>query len=445
MSFTSKLAGTLSARLSIIILSGITGIVIARVLQPELRGAYYVVVTIAGICIVVAHLSLERAHIYLWAKGERAATLTANAVIVGLVLGSLTAGGAFVLILALGPGVIPIQHYGLLAIALAAVPLGVVSLYLNNLVTLQDRIGRVNKASALAAVAQSGALLALAARHHLTVASVVIIWAVATALPLTVTLNVLRVRPRDFSIGLALSSIAMGARYHLGLAFLYLLWRVDILMLASQVSRAEVGRYTLAVTLAEMVLLFSESLAAVVLPYQAVGTVSDAARLTARVSGINLLMSVLGLAAVAVSAPLIVPVVYGQAYAGAIAPLWALIPGVSALAASNGISPYLVRLGRPLLLSGCAAAALGCNIVLNLFFIPLWGITGAALASSVAYILLAALHVRWLKRSGGLQWREFALTAGEVKAGARNLWAQAPWRSPSTVARYMADYPEAHR
>lgn len=435
MSFASKLAGTLSTRLSIIVLSGITGIVIARVLQPELRGAYYLVVTISGICIVVAHLSLERAHIYLWAQGQRAATLTANAVVIGLALGALTAGGAFVLIRALGPTVIPIHHYGLLAVALAAVPLGVVSLYLNNLVTLQNRIGRVNRATAFAAVAQCGALLSLAARHQLSVASVIFVWAVATALPLFVTLTVIHVRPRDFSLSLALTSVAMGARYHLGLAFLYLLWRVDILMLAPMVSRADVGRYTLAVTLAEMILLFSESLAAVVLPYQAVGTVADAARLTARVSGINLAISVIGLAAVAASAPLVVPFVYGPAYSGAIAPLWALIPGVSALAASNGISPYLVRLGRPLLLSGCAGLALGCNVLLNLVFIPLWGITGAAVASTVAYILLAALHVRWLKHSGRLQWRDFVLTAGEVKAAVNNLWARSPLHRASKVSR----------
>jgi len=102
-----------------------------------------------------------------------------------------------------------------------------------------------------------------------------------------------------------------------------------------------------------------------------------------------------------------VPLVFGDDFRGSLPALFALAPGVVALAMARSAGGYLLRRNRPLVNSLIALTALGANVILNLWLIPLWGIAGAGVASSIAYILLAGSYLMWLRRAAGLALREF--------------------------------------
>jgi Na+-driven multidrug efflux pump len=67
-------------------------------------------------------------------------------------------------------------------------------------------------------------------------------------------------------------------------------------------------------------------------------------------------------------------------------------------------------------MSAILSVAVILNLGLNLLWIPRWGITGAALASTVSYCLSSALFLTWTIRLSGVGAREaFILSWEEVR------------------------------
>src|SRR5262249_27793289 len=118
-------------------------------------------------------------------------------------------------------------------------------------------------------------------------------------------------------------------------------------------------------------------------------------RSTARAT---VLATVVGSALVAALNFWAVPFFFGRQFAPASMAFLALAPGLMGLAVSYTISPLLVLRGRMRDTSAAAALSLTLMLALDTVAIPAWGILGAAGASSVAYILLAVLQWRAIRR-----------------------------------------------
>jgi O-antigen/teichoic acid export membrane protein len=106
--------------------------------------------------------------------------------------------------------------------------------------------------------------------------------------------------------------------------------------------------------------------------------------------------------------------VYGKAFAGSVPSLIALAPGLLALGATRPIGAYLLRLDRPMLASSMSVAALLVNVALNFALVPFFGIVGSAVASSIAYVTLAALQAAWFVRASGVSPRDLLPGPAEV-------------------------------
>jgi O-antigen/teichoic acid export membrane protein len=396
-----QVAHTVTSRAASLVFAGLSGVVIARGLQPHGRGAYFVIVTIATITLSVGHLSIEQSQVWLWSRGRRAerAALAANSVVLGSCVGAGAALVAAVVVLALGPGTVPVAGYGYLALALAVIPCAVTVLYLNNILVLRGRVDVVNRAAVLAGAGQCVSIVILAVLGRLSLGWCVALWAIAMAGPLAVLLPAARPRLRDRDVALARCAIGRGLRYHLGLASLFLLFRSDILILDGLTTTVAVGLYSLAVSLAELTRVVTDSIAQVALPRQMDGDPASAAMATIRATRFSVLFATGSVGLLCVAAPVVIPVVYGATFAGSVAPLLGLAPGLLALGATRPVGAFLLRLDRPLLASAMTVLALAVNVALNLALIPVCGIVGSALASSVAYVLLAAGQCAWFLRA----------------------------------------------
>ncbi|GLY80691.1 polysaccharide biosynthesis C-terminal domain-containing protein [Actinoallomurus iriomotensis] len=409
-----QVAHTVGIRALLVVLGAVSGIVIARALQPEGRGAYYVITTIGTITISVGHLSIEQAQVWLWSRGADRRALTANGLVLGLAVGALAAVAAGVLVGVLGQDVIPIAGYGQLATALAAIPCAMAVVYLNNILVLRSRVQVVNTAALLGGVLQCGPLLLLAAVARLSPAQVVLLWAVSVTVPLAVLVSAARPRLHHWDRSLARRAVDRGLRYHLGLTSLFLLFRADILILDGMTTTAAVGLYSLAVSLAELTRLVTDAIAQIALPRQLGTDDEGAAAATLAVTRLSTIVAVASVASMCLAAPPLIPLVYGTAFAGSVPSLIALAPGLLALGATRPIGAYLLRLDRPMLASSMSVAALLVNVALNLALVPFFGIVGSAVASSIAYATLAALQVAWFVRASGASPRDLLPGPAEV-------------------------------
>ncbi|MBB2911634.1 O-antigen/teichoic acid export membrane protein [Streptosporangium becharense] len=407
----------MASRTARLLLATVTGLLIARILQPEGRGTYAVIATAASMAMVLGHLSVERSQIALWADPARRRALASNSLVLGLVLGALTAlAGVAMTVLGLLPTASP-----LMVLALLAVPFGVAAINLNGIALLRSQADVVNRGALAAAATQCLPLLVLIALGDLTVTGVVVCWTVSITVPFLLLLWALRPLSPRCELRLARRQLAIGGRYHAGRVAFHFLTTVDILLLDVLDSAAAAGIYTVAVTVLALTRIPADAIAQVALPRQACADTRDAERVTVRTLRLNLLVSSVLIGTLAAASPVLVPLVYGDSFTGSVVPLLVLAPGAVAFAMIRLVEQHLVRLERPIAMTAIAVGALAANVLLNLALIPRWGAAGASLASTVTYIPMAVLEIAWFARSAGMPMRAFLPRAGDVRLVAARL------------------------
>lgn len=409
------LLGSVGARLVNLALGAVAGVVIARELAPLGRGQYAVVVTTAGTAIALSHLSVEQAHLSMWRTTALRRTLVANAVVLAAAVGCVAALTAYAVVHELGPARVPVYSSAAMAVALAAVPVSILVLYTNSLVALSGRVDRLNRGLLLSAIVQTTTLVALAALDQLTVTAVVVVWSLTASVPLVATLPVLRPRARHLSRRVMRAELARGARYHLGGALLFLLFRADIFLVNALRSAEEVGLYALAVTLAELLYVLSDSVAQTIVERQAGADRRDAAGITALAVRVSLVGAGAAMIALAVVVPIGLPAVYGADFRGSVSPFVLILPGVLAFAASRPIAALLATLDMAWVVTGLSAGAFALNIFLGIVLIPRLGIDGAALASTIAYTALAAGYLVAATQRTECRWSDFVPHLAEMR------------------------------
>lgn len=399
------------------VLSGVTGILISRILQPEGRGVYSVVVMISMTTMALGGLSLDKAHMTLWVRPENRVAVTANSAWAGMAVGVVSALVVAAGIVAgdhMGMHVVPASGLGPLAIALTAVPLGLTSLYLGAVLMLRGRTDLVNRGEFLGAVVQFGPLFLLAVTGWVTVTWVVAVWVLSTAVTVAVLYAAIRPRLRDADLRMTRRAVTMGIRYHPGLASTYLLRHGDILLLNALTTTRVVGLYSLAASLGGLTLLLTEAAAQVTLSRQMADEDDPTWAYTVQTTRISGILSLASVGSLCIAAPVAIPLVYGPSFGGSVAPLFGLAPGLLMLGATRPLTAYFLRLNRPLATSAVSLAALAVDLVLSVVLIPMAGAVGCAVASSIANATMAGVQVAWFARTTGISPRRLLPSPGDV-------------------------------
>ncbi len=173
--------------------------------------------------------------------------------------------------------------------------------------------------------------------------------------------------------------------------------RGDQLLLSYYVAGGDLGTYAIAVTLAEMLWNIPDSINVVLFNRLAANKNPEArAELTERIHRLLLV----GMALLAMMTSLLVPYlvtwIFGDKYAGAMVPLWLLLPGTVFFTSAKVLTKFFTSTGSPGLSSwvtfgGMLSGLVTCAVMLTFF--PELGIKSAAIASSLGYLLTMLLSI----------------------------------------------------
>lgn len=193
------------------------------------------------------------------------------------------------------------------------------------------------------------------------------------------------------SLPLGREIVRYGAKGQLGGLLTLLNLRLDFAILGAIAGPSVLGVYAVASKVAEIMRLVPVALTYVW--YPALRRLDPAAA-TARArallprAGAATAASALPVAGVAIVA---LPLVYGPEFRGAVVPACILLVGLSGEGAAAVASAWLYARGHPGLNSIGIGAGVAVTAVLDAVLIPAFGATGAAVASSVAYLTAAAV------------------------------------------------------
>jgi O-antigen/teichoic acid export membrane protein len=188
-------------------------------------------------------------------------------------------------------------------------------------------------------------------------------------------------------------------------AMQFLTYRFDQWVVDAQRGGAELGRYALAVSLAQLVWIVPTATARVLFPYAAMMERSDAALLAWRAARIALLAS--GILAVVgwVGSQMFLTALFGDEFAEVPSLLGILLLGVVPYSVAKVLGNYLAAINALGVVVVANGAVLVITIALDLMLIPSIGATGAAWASTVSYSLYTLLMFAVFLRRGPLSLR----------------------------------------
>ncbi|WP_323191215.1 flippase, partial [Halostella sp. PRR32] len=182
------------------------------------------------------------------------------------------------------------------------------------------------------------------------------------------------------------------------------LYHVDVLMLQTFRGSADVGNYKIALKIAEFLWFIPMTLQTVyVHSTSELWSKSQHAKissLAARTTRYTFLLTGVMAIGLATLSGIVVPLYGGASATAATTPLLLLLPGALGFAVARPILAVAQGKGNlayPVFATGMAAVI---NLSLNLVFIPLYGMVGAAVATSVGYGSMALFHF-WSARKVG--------------------------------------------
>lgn len=207
-------------------------------------------------------------------------------------------------------------------------------------------------------------------------------------------------------------------RTHVSALVLFLILRSDIYLVAALLGdSAQVGLYSRAGAVAEVVFYFLLAAENVLFPVLSGLPPHEIPAAATALCRRGLLAGAALVLLFELASPWLILIPFGPEFAGSIAPLRLLLPGVLAIGFVQMLNSVFNSLERPWPPALAGAIGLITMLALDFLWIPTRGITGAALASLVAYTLTAAILATWFSLSTKRHPSEFFRpTAADLQA-----------------------------
>ncbi len=382
-------ASTIGTEIGLVGLSFLTGMLSARWLGPEGRGEFAVILLWPNVIAAVGNLGIRDALVYYQAKGEhQQSLLDTTALLLALVQSGILVGIGLLLV----PYLTRSQSASVQRLSLqflAFIPLNLLALYMLGLLRGQLNIYAYNAIRISVNVIYLGSMGALwllnaVNLQNLTYALlaanlVTASWATGRAI-----WNGGLTRGMDFPFIRAL--FGYGVRNHLGSISNMLNQRLDQMLMAVVLSPSELGWYVVAVSSSGFVNLVSRTLAVFTFPKVAGAQGKSVSRqLVGVYSRINITGTLLMGAALMVVLPWAIPFIYTPAFKPSILPAEILVIATMFLAIGQNWAAAFQGDGQPIMLAKAEGISLLVTLAGLTILLPLFGITGAALASVLAY------------------------------------------------------------
>jgi O-antigen/teichoic acid export membrane protein len=358
----------------------VTAPILARALGPDGRGLFAAVAVPIGLAPFVAQLGLGAYAARAAARGVSSGTIIGSVGVPLLFVSGAVAVAAPAIADLLADGRPVVEHYLSVGLWLLALPL--LGNLLLDVLWGQERwrdlvvFRSLNHVLYLIGVVALTALGALTLNRAILVA--ILVGPVA-ALPL---LAVVRARPR-LDIDVSRSALSFGVRAWPGTLAGLANTRLDQVIMVPLADERQLGLYAVAVTLATLPGMLAGPIGQMVFPRLAATDGQSLARYVRTAMAVVAAVSALG----AALSPLVIPVVFGSAFAGAVPPALVLFAGAVPLAGSVLLNHGLLALGRPGLTSIGEIVAATVTVGLLLVLLPTLGALGAAVTSVAAYTL----------------------------------------------------------
>ncbi|MBL6663206.1 MAG: flippase [Flavobacteriales bacterium] len=192
--------------------------------------------------------------------------------------------------------------------------------------------------------------------------------------------------PKKYSLTYLKDSFYFGIKGHFSNVLTFLNYRLDMFLIAYFMDNSAVGLYSIAVILSERIWTVSQSVSTVL--FARISNLNDDVsknKFTSLAARNTLFISLIGGSVLALLSHWIIIILFGENFSESILPFLYLIPGVIIFSLGRVLANDFIGRGYPEINTYIAIVIAFTNLILNVWLIPLYGINGAAIATSISY------------------------------------------------------------
>lgn len=383
-------------------------IILVRLLGPADYGLYTSVLVVPLLVVSFFQMGIRATTVYLIGSGKHDDNVIVSAVLSILLLtsaaGILFSGLAYFLVNTTG------YTYLLMGMALIIIPLRLTSVYAGGVFLGKEEIPSSNLMNWLA-----GLLMLIFAMIFVLALNLGLNGALLSILLSNMVVAVVALVKlfRRFNISISFRNelimklLSTGVVYALSFLVIQLNYRIDILLLKALSTPAEVGIYSLGVSVAELLWQVPLAISVVVMSRSANAIDKQAMnQSTARLLRVSLVFGITISLFIVVLSPWIVPLVFGEKFRSSILIMQTILPGILMVIMFRILSGQLSGMGRPEVALKAFVPALVLNVALNYLWIPGYGANGAVMATNISYTMGSLIYLFAYSRISGMLVKE---------------------------------------
>ncbi|MEK6283086.1 MAG: oligosaccharide flippase family protein [Acidobacteriota bacterium] len=396
--FSRQVAWTLAVRVLMVANSVLAGIIVARWLGAEGVGQLGVINVSVALIVQLGSVGLPSANTYFVARDkERFLAVALNSLVFAIVVGSALALG-LTMFASRHPDWFGFISPDLIRIAAISIPFQLITLISLNIFLA---VGNVRRFNLLDLAGQSFVLLnavialVILNKDLWTLVSLNSVASVAIGLLMVILVGAygarLKTRRQNggFDLRLLGRMLRYGLKFHTSILAGALMFRADLLVVNHFRGPAEAGVYSVASQVAMMLMLLPGVIATLLFP-RVTAEQDEGGETTALVTRHTALVMLL-ICVAAVGLSVIFPALYGPAFSDATVQLLVLLPGVYLIGLESVLVQHFNAIGLPPAIPLFWLLTLSVNLLLVFALVPGFGARGAAVASTVSYLLIFVL------------------------------------------------------
>lgn len=408
--FLKRVFATSAARIFSGAFGVFLGIFVARVFGPEGKGIVSYTLLVSSVIALVGTLGIANAVVY-FLKKKLIDIKTISGITFWL---SILSGMGLALISFLWSlryphffsGAIPIQYFWIM---LPTFPFVLFAIYFQNIFLAQDRMKEYNFVPLVSQVLTFIGGSALVLIFFKSVFALVVFMNIITiggALYYIIAF----LKRGEMGFRFRIPSLRLMAGYSLRLyfasIFAFLLLRVDLYLVNIFLGVRELGFYSIAANIADYLFLIPVVTGTILFPKVSESNKWDP-YFTVRIFLMVACIMAFACLALLFLGQRLIPLVFGDAFFPAVKPLLFLLPGIFFFSPSIILMNHFSGRGRLKVVMWSPFIALAINLILDILYIPRYGISAAAISSSIAYSTMFIINSIYFWKDEGMTLSRF--------------------------------------
>lgn len=396
---------TFLTQVVVFVFATVVGVLVTRQLGPEGKGHYFFAMSVSMALLMFIKSSIEVAGTYfVGKKGLSVKELPAQYLFISVIFSVIS----FIIIAVIwqlfSTSLFGNLEVNYLIIALLAIPFNLIILYFSSLYLLIGKVARYNKMLIIQNIITALLFVVLTLILKLGAIGALIAWTGGSILASVLIMgSINKIIQPTYTVKKKLikSLFAFGIKGHIGEVADFFINRADSFFVNFFLGMTNVGYYSVAIS-AELLWYIPNSVISVLYPRLSHNNAHDSLNETKKACRITLFATFLPGLVMMFFAPSLIKTIFGQAFVPATIPFMIIIPGMVCLSVSKVLKVFLYSEGKPYIGTIASLITLTFNVVANIFFVPRFGLTGAALSVSLSYAIYSMtilLYFNYLYRA----------------------------------------------